>query len=262
MMAYLCFPKLLTCQTSACTALSIPFPPGMPQFPHPNFGALSFNTSTLRSSVSCNVGWDPEGILGPPSGGHIARREFEKKFKEEGAQKEALQRQVLQERERRRAAREARVVPDNAADLVEYFLVTEAAEIEYEIARCRSRLNQEFLEYLQAETATLRFALSRTKEMDDRLVELEALHKVLTEGIEAYDMMAGDVIGAKDRLSRIFASGDKKATLLEMVEKNELDRSLLALLDQNIAAAQAANQEQAVLFMEKIRAAVLKYLTI
>jgi len=173
-----------------------------------------------------------------------------------------LQRQILQERERRRAAREARVVPDNAADLVEYFLVTEAAEIEYEIARCRPRLNQEFLEYLQAEVATLRFALSRTKEMDDRLVELEALHKVLTEGIEAYDRMAVDIIGAKDRLARIFASEDKKATLLEMVEKNELDRSLLALLDENIAAAQAANQEQAVLFMEKIRAAVLKYLTI
>jgi hypothetical protein len=128
--------------------------------------------------------------------------------------------------------------------------------------KLRVRLNQDFLEYLQAEMATLRFALSRTKEMDDRLVELEALHKVLTEGIEAYDRMAVDIIGAKDRLAKILASKDKKATLLEMVERNELDRSLLALLDENIAAAQAASQEQAVLFMEKIRAAILKYLTI
>eukprot|EP01018_Ginkgo_biloba_P006067 Gb_29626 [translate_table: standard] len=108
----------------------------------------------------------------------------------------------------------------------------------------------------------IRFAVSRTKEMDDRLVELEALHKVLTEGIEAYDQMAADLIGAKDRLSRILASKDKKSTLLEMVEKNELNRSLLALLDENIAAAQNANQEQAALFMEKVRAAVLKYMTI
>lgn len=234
----------------------------MTQFHSLNFGAHSFNTNTLRSSVSCCVGWDPEGILGPPSGGHIARREFQKKFEEDSEQKEALERQLLQERDRRRAAREARVVPDTAADLAEYFLETEAPEIEYEIARCRPRLNQEFLEYLKAEMATLRFALPRTKEMDDRLVELEALHKVLTEGIEAYDRMAVDLIGAKDRLARILASEDKKATLLEMVERNELDRSLLALLDENIAAAQAANQEQAVLFMEKIRAAILKYLTI
>jgi len=261
-MAYLCFPKLFTCQKSTCTASSIPLPLGMPKFHSPNFGALSFNTSSLRSSVSCCVGWDPEGILGPPSGGHIARREFQKRFKEDDEQRDALQHQLRQERDRRRATREARVVPDTAADLVEYFLETEAPEIEYEIARCRPRLNQDFLEYLQAEMATLRFALSRTKEMDDRLVELEALHKVLTEGIEAYDRMAVDIIGAKDRLAKILASKDKKATLLEMVERNELDRSLLALLDENIAAAQAASQEQAVLFMEKIRAAILKYLTI
>lgn len=35
---------------------------------------------------------------------------------------------------------QARVVPDTAAELIEYFLDTEAQEIEYEIARLRGRL--------------------------------------------------------------------------------------------------------------------------
>ncbi|KAH9318506.1 hypothetical protein KI387_020275, partial [Taxus chinensis] len=183
-----------------------------------------------RLTVTC-VGWDPEGILGPPRGGHIARRETE--------QREHLLRHDL---DRRRAARQGRVVPETVADLVEFLLETEAQEIEYEIARCRPRLNQDFFKHLQVEMGTLCFAHSRTKDMDDRLVELETLHKVLIEGIEAYDKMAEDLIGAKDRLARILASKDKKAMLLEMMEKNELDRSLLALLDENIVAAQNANQ--------------------
>ncbi|KAH9297627.1 hypothetical protein KI387_029309, partial [Taxus chinensis] len=69
---------------------------------------------------------DPEGILGPPRGGHIARRETE--------QREHLLRHDLH---RRRAARQGRVVPETVADLVEFLLETEAQEIEYEIARCR-----------------------------------------------------------------------------------------------------------------------------
>lgn len=205
---------------------------------------------TRGLSIRC-VGWDPEGILGPPRGGHIARREAK--------QTERLLRQDL---DRRRAARQSRVVPETVAELVEFLLDTEAQEMEFEIARCRPRLNQQFFEHLKVEMGTLRFALQRTKEMDDRLAELEALHRVLTEGLEAYDKMTGDLIGAKDRLARILASKDKKDVLLEMVERNELDRSLLALLDENIVAAQNADQKQVALFMEKVRAAVLKYITI
>ncbi|KAJ7297305.1 hypothetical protein O6H91_Y066400 [Diphasiastrum complanatum] len=58
-----------------------------------------------RLQVHC-VGWDPEGILGPPQGGHIARRTLEKLMQAEGDEKEAIEKQASLERERRRAARE------------------------------------------------------------------------------------------------------------------------------------------------------------
>eukprot|EP00252_Welwitschia_mirabilis_P016837 TRINITY_DN3742_c0_g1_i1.p2 TRINITY_DN3742_c0_g1~~TRINITY_DN3742_c0_g1_i1.p2 ORF type:complete len:126 (-),score=28.69 TRINITY_DN3742_c0_g1_i1:576-953(-) len=124
------------------------------------------------------------------------------------------------------------------------------------------RLNQEFLEHLKKEIGTLRFAVNRTQEIDDRLIELEALYKILVEGIEAYDKMTSDLTQAKDRLANILSSKDKKATLLDMAARNELDRTLLALLDENIAVAQSAKQDQAVAYMEKIRTSMLKYLTI
>lgn len=233
--------------------------------PRPRFAVCNMrflhsfgNRTSFR--VRC-VGWDPEGLLGPPRGGHIARRSFQKTLEKDKAAKEAFEKQVQQERDARRAAREARSVPEANADLVNFFLDTEAQDIEYEIARCQPRLKDDFFSFLQVEIGSLRFALTRTKEMDDRLVELEALTKVLQEGIEAYDNLAADLVGAKERLARLLASRDKRATLLDMVENNELDRSLLALLDENIAAAQSQGQDQAAMFMEKVRGAVLKYIT-
>lgn len=74
--------------------------------------------------------------------------------------------------------------------------------------------------------------------------------------------MQADLITAKNSLTKILTSKDVKATLLELVEKNELNRSLLTLLDENIADAHRANQKQAAEFMEKLRVAVLKYITV
>ena len=54
--------------------------------------------------------------------------------------------------------------------------------------------------------------------------------------------MAKNMMGAKDRLQQILQSKDKKATLLEMASGSQIDRSLLALLDQNISAANAAEE--------------------
>ncbi|KAL6965611.1 hypothetical protein U1Q18_036667, partial [Sarracenia purpurea var. burkii] len=59
---------------------------------------------------------------------------------------------------------------------------------------------------------------------------------------DAYDKMQADLIKAKETLNKILTSRDVKATLLEMVEKNELNRSLLALQDENIANAQKGDQ--------------------
>uniref|UniRef100_A0A0A0KE17 Uncharacterized protein n=1 Tax=Cucumis sativus TaxID=3659 RepID=A0A0A0KE17_CUCSA len=61
---------------------------------------------------------------------------------------------------------------------------------------------------------------------------------------EAYDKMQRELVKAREGLTKILTSKDVKATLLDMVERNELNRSLLALLDENIANAQMGNQNQ------------------
>lgn len=208
------------------------------------------------------IGWDPEGILGAPQPGHIARRQFQKRLEKNEDERAAFEKQVQMERERRRAAREARTVPTSAAGLIDFFLDTEAQEIEFEIARCRPRLDNDFFAHLKTEIGSLRFAINPSEQTKDRLVELEALEKALKEGTEAYDKVASNFISAKDRLAKILSAKDKKATILDMAGENQLDRSLLALLDQNIAAANSAGQEQAAGFMEKIRGAVVKYMTV
>ncbi|KAG9452433.1 hypothetical protein H6P81_005337 [Aristolochia fimbriata] len=213
-----------------------------------------------RPRISC-IGWDPEGVLGPPRGGHIAGLEFRRRLEKDADAKEAFEQQVREEKERRRAQRESRIVPDTHEGLIEYFLDTEAQELEFEMARLRPRLTKEFLAHLKYELGELRFAVSRTKDMEDRMIELEAMQKVLEEGLEAYDKMQTELIVAKERLAKILQAQDKKATLLEMVERNELDRSLLTLLDENIANAHKYDQKQAAEYMEKIRSAVLKYMT-
>lgn len=141
------------------------------------------------------------------------------------------------------------------------------------------------------------------QEMEDRLVELEAMQKVLLGltglwascstvinefkysrnnhlsfpfSVEAYDIMETDLVSTKQKLMSILQSKDRKATvwsltsvhtyykqngrlifilsflcdgcnicvyqLLEMVERNELNMSVLTLLDENIASAIKSDQ--------------------
>ncbi|KAK4389438.1 hypothetical protein Sango_2280800 [Sesamum angolense] len=214
-----------------------------------------------RTKIRC-IGWDPEGVLGAPQSGHISRLEFKKRLEKDSDAREAFERQVREEKERMRALRETRVIPDTIEQLVEYFLDTEAQEIEYEIARLRPRLNEEFFSHLKLELGKLRFAVSKTQDMEDRVIELEALQKALQEGIEAYDRMQSELVSARKNLMKLFTSDDIKATLLDMVEQNELNRSLLTLLDENIANAYQGNQIQAAEYMEKIRGAMVKYITV
>ncbi|WCJ26008.1 hypothetical protein M5689_007859 [Euphorbia peplus] len=217
-------------------------------------------TNTLPR-ISC-IGWDPEGILGPPQSGHIARREFQSRMERDSDAREDFERQVREEKERRQTLRMSRVAPDTAAELIEYFLDTEAQDIEFEIGRLRPRLNEEFYAQLKFELGQLRFAVTKTQDMEDRVIELETLQKALQEGAEAYDKLQTDLLKAKNSLTKILSSKDMKATLLEMVELNELNRSFLTLLDENIASASGSNQKEAAAFMEKLRSAVLKYMTV
>ncbi|KAK7406226.1 hypothetical protein VNO78_07846 [Psophocarpus tetragonolobus] len=214
-----------------------------------------------KASILC-VGWDPEGVFGPPQTGHLARLEFRRRLERDAEAREAFERLAREDKERRQSLRQSRIFPDSPQDLIEYFLDTEAQEIEFEIARMRPRLNEEFFAQLKFELGQLRFAVNKTEPMEDRQIELEALEKAIQEGIEAYDKMQGELVKARESLTKILTSKDVKATLLEMVERNEINRSLLALLDENIANAQNGNQKQAAEYMEKLRTAVVKYITV
>nr|GMD99949.1 uncharacterized protein LOC109153087 [Ipomoea batatas] len=206
--------------------------------------AANFRRTTLpkrytnfRTTIRCSgrVEWDPEGVLGPPQSGHIARLEFTTRLEKDKEAREAFERHVREEKERRRALRESRAIPDKVEDLVEYFLDTEAQEIEFEIARLRPRLNKDFFDHLKLELGKLRFAVSKTK---------------------------ADLVTARASLTMILTSKNVKATLLEMVEQNKINTPLLAILDENIASAHDSNQKEIAEYMEKIRAAVLKYITV
>lgn len=137
---------------------------------------------------SCKHAQDPEGILAPPKGGHIARRSLQKQALED----KELAKQVEVERERARAelqklrdvspagplhpcwaptrtktlgsarqqaqvptwgcgalcAAQARVEPRTHPDTVQYFLGTERDELEYEAARRRPLLTDDFFAHL------------------------------------------------------------------------------------------------------------------
>ncbi|KAG0619726.1 hypothetical protein M758_4G160100 [Ceratodon purpureus] len=104
------------------------------------------------------------------------------------------------------------------------------------------RLTEDFFSFVKAEIGSLRFAVNQTVEVQDRIGELEVLQKVLQEGVGAYDALTTDLVDAKERLQRILVAKDKKAILLEMAGENQLDRPLLALLDENIVSATQANE--------------------
>lgn len=48
---------------------------------------------------------DPEGILGPPKTGHIARQEFKRRLERDAEAREEFERQVREDKERRQALR-------------------------------------------------------------------------------------------------------------------------------------------------------------
>ncbi|KAM3264829.1 putative protein isoform X2 [Capsicum annuum] len=77
--------------------------------------------------------------------------------------------------------------------------------------------------------------------MEDRLIELETLQKALQEATEAYDKLQANLVATRKNLIDIFTSKDVKATLLDSVERNQLNRPLLTLLDENITTAHSAN---------------------
>ena len=174
--------------------------------------------------------------------------------KELAAQVEA---ERIKARDELLAARAARSPPaEGGRPLVDYFLETEAGEIEYEIARCRPFINDAFFSFLDGEVGALRFAATPNP---DALAELEVLRDVLKEGVAALDANAAALKAPAERLRKLLTAPDKRATLLAMAEANEVDAALIQLLQQNVDAAKGAGNEDAVKFLEKVRDAARKF---
>lgn len=69
---------------------------------------MTNSVSSLVSDSAQLVLKDPEGILGAPQTGHIARLEFKRRLERDADAREAFERQIREEKERRRTVREVK----------------------------------------------------------------------------------------------------------------------------------------------------------
>ncbi|KAK9909063.1 hypothetical protein WJX75_006635 [Coccomyxa subellipsoidea] len=202
------------------------------------------------------VGWDPEGILAAPKGGHISRRQLQKQIVDDKELQEQMEKERQKARAELQARREARKLPETQAEIVEFFLETESDEMEFEVARCRPLLTEDLFAYVQQQISEERF---KTSANQDRVAELELLLNYLKGAVEKLDSAVQGKVTPLERMKKLLTSKDKKATLLEMAGNNEIDTALLDLLQQNIDGAKAAGQKEPAEFMEKIRDAARKF---
>jgi hypothetical protein len=206
--------------------------------------------------TALEISYDPEGLF--PEVDETAAsmlidkklraRELELEKKQEEEQKEEYEKA----REELEAAREARVQPTTHAELVAYFFDTEFNEMEYEIVKQRPKLTDEFFAYL----IEARNAASADEEEQGKL---DALYKVTSEFVGFVDQTTRAMLSPLERLTKLLNAPDKRAMILEMVDKDELDLNLMALLKTNINTARQGGAEDAALFMEKIYKAAAKF---
>ncbi|PSC72568.1 hypothetical protein C2E20_4310 [Micractinium conductrix] len=202
--------------------------------------------------------WDPEGLFkGGPQEGLIERKMFFQQVQGDKQFAIKMEEFAAKEAEELQKKRDARQVPEAIEDLVEFFLDTEATEMEFEVARCRPRLTPDFFAHLDKRVGLERFSPIPD---EDKLAELETLRDYLNEAVEAVEKAAATLAAPQDRLKKLLEAKDKKAVLLEMAAANEIDRAMIDLLDQNIEGATAAKQDQAAEFMRKVKQAALRYL--
>ena len=200
--------------------------------------------------------YDPEGLF-PDVDETASSMLIDKKMRQreialEKAEEEEAQKEYEKAREELEAARDARVQPTSHDELVTYFFETEFNEMEYEIVKQRPLLTDEFFEYLKARAAT--------EADEEEKGKLDALYTVTSDFVGFVDMTTRAMTSPVERLKKLLESKDKRAMILEMVDKDELDLNLMALLKTNInTARQQGGQDDAVAFMEKIYAACAKF---
>ena len=201
------------------------------------------------------ISYDPEGLF-PEVDETSASMLIDKKLRArelelEKKEDEERQEEYEKAREELEAARDARVQPTTHAELVAYFFDTEFNEMEYEIVKQRPKLTDEFFAYL-IET--------KTEETDEEEKgKLEALYTVTSEFVGFVDQTTRAMLSPLERLTKLLNAPDKRAMILEMVDKDELDLNLMALLKTNINTARQGGAEDAAVFMEKIYKAAAKF---
>ena len=87
----------------------------------------------------------------------------------------------------------------------------------------------------------------------------DALYTVTSEFVGFVDQTTRAMLSPLERLTKLLNAPDKRAMILEMVDKDELDLNLMALLKTNINTARQGGAEDAALFMEKIYKAAAKF---
>ena len=108
----------------------------------------------MRTSFACLQ--DPEGLFknSPTSPGLIERKLMGQRTEEDKDSKAAMESFMIAHKEEVQKRREARIVPDDPHDMVEYFLDTEAPDMTYEVARCRPKLDEAFFAVLNKQIGT------------------------------------------------------------------------------------------------------------
>jgi hypothetical protein len=208
-----------------------------------------------EASQALEISYDPEGLF-PEVDEVAASMLIDKKLKQqeidlEKKEQEAAQEEYDKAREELEAARDARIQPTTHAELVAYFFDTEMQEMEYEIVKQRPLLTDDFFAFL--------IERKDAEEDEEERGKLEALFKVTSEFVGFVDQTTRAMLSPLERLKKLLEAPDKRAMILEMVDKDELDLNLMALLKTNINTARQGGQEDAALFMEKIYAAAAKF---
>ena len=205
--------------------------------------------------TALEISYDPEGLF--PEVDETAAsmlidkklraRELELEKKQEEEQKEEYEKA----REELEAAREARVQPTTHAELVAYFFDTEFNEMEYEIVKQRPKLTDAFFAHL--------IEVKAAETDEEERGKLDALYTVTSEFVGFVDQTTRAMLSPLERLTKLLNAPDKRAMILEMVDKDELDLNLMALLKTNINTARQGGAEDAAVFMEKIYKAAAKF---
>jgi hypothetical protein len=208
-----------------------------------------------QANQALEISYDPEGLF-PEVDEVAASMLIDKKLKQqeidlEKKEQEAAQEEYDKAREELEAARDARIQPTTHAELVAYFFDTEMQEMEYEIVKQRPLLTDDFFAFL--------IERKDAEEDEEERGKLEALFKVTSEFVGFVDQTTRAMLSPLERLKKLLEAPDKRAMILEMVDKDELDLNLMALLKTNINTARQGGQEDAALFMEKIYAAAAKF---